>query len=382
MASSIRVGAVMLSYPPLRYVGSELTTHEYLKDLQRAGISVRVYVHDFDHTRGMSYDGVDLYPVPTAAQIAAECDIVLTHPFESSLFTRVFSALSVREVPLVMFVHSAWSSVMRSVLRDPDSVDLFVYNSEDTRSYFDGLLLDRDPERDMVVNPPLRQCVLDSTGVLDPFAPLPSRPEVPTVTLINPIEFKGVNTVAAVATLFPQYRYLVVPGGYGKPNLEAFDEAVSYGASVVTYPHQLDPCSMDDIYAQTSVLMVPSHNESWGSVGLEALAHGVPVVASGLPGVMEALGDLGRYAGPLNFEETARLVREAMEMVHPPIQEGQDPDAYSEAYREFITGTRAHVAAFTAANVIQRRRLVNRIIRIAERALLSRPEQAPPPIYS
>jgi len=355
----------MLSYPPLRFIGAELTAHEHMKALQQSGASVRVYVHEFDHTKAMSYDGVDLYPVPSMSQVADECDIVITHPFESSVFTNRFSELAAHGVPLVMFVHSAWSSVMRSVLRDPDSIDLLVYNSEDTRSYFDGLMPDRDHERDLVVNPPLRQCVLDSTGVLDPFAPLPTRPSVPTITLVNPIRGKGVDTVAAVAALLPQFRYLVVPGGYGRPALDAFDEAISYGADVVVHPAQLDPCSMDEVYAETSVLMVPSHNEAWGSVGLEALAHGVPVVASGLPGIVEALGDSATYAGPLNFGAMAELVEEALDIVHAPPP--------SSSYADFVTNSRAHVVAQVAKNQLQRQQLVSRISSIAGKARLSQP---------
>ena len=188
------------------------------------------------------------------------------------------------------------------------------------------------------------------------------------ITLINPTVGKGVNTVAAVAALLPQSRYLVVPGGYGRAKLDAFDEAISYGADVVIHPAQLDPCSMDEIYSETSVLMMPSHNEAWGSVGLEALAHGVPVVASGLPGIIEALGDSATYAGPLNFGAMAELVEKALDVVYAP-----EP---SNAYADFVTNSRAHVVAQVTANRLQRQQLVGRITSIAGRARLSAPADA------
>jgi glycosyltransferase involved in cell wall biosynthesis len=48
---------------------------------------------------------------------------------------------------------------------------------------------------------------------------------------------------------------------------------------------------LDRAYAAADVLVLPSHAETYGMVITEALARGLPVIASDVGGVIEALGD-------------------------------------------------------------------------------------------
>lgn len=59
-----------------------------------------------------------------------------------------------------------------------------------------------------------------------------------------------------------------------------------------------DPDEPRDIYHAADVIVVPSRTEAFGLVALEAAAAGVPVVASRVGGLPEALGDAGILVAP------------------------------------------------------------------------------------
>ena len=46
----------------------------------------------------------------------------------------------------------------------------------------------------------------------------------------------------------------------------------------------------DAVWARTGVLLAPSKAEAWGMAAVEALAHGIPVIAHPTPGLVESMG--------------------------------------------------------------------------------------------
>jgi glycosyltransferase involved in cell wall biosynthesis len=62
----------------------------------------------------------------------------------------------------------------------------------------------------------------------------------------------------------------------------------------VRFPGPLTGAALDRAYAAADLLVLPSHAETYGMVLAEALVRGVPVVASDVGGVREALGDGAR----------------------------------------------------------------------------------------
>jgi glycosyltransferase involved in cell wall biosynthesis len=107
------------------------------------------------------------------------------------------------------------------------------------------------------------------------------------ITMINPVARKGVHLLDALIKCFPHEPFLLVPGW------EPLEIDIS------CYPHvvlseRTWPDAMQTVYAQTKLLLVPSqYEESFGRVAAEALFSGIPVVASRVGGLPEAIGSGG-----------------------------------------------------------------------------------------
>ena len=107
------------------------------------------------------------------------------------------------------------------------------------------------------------------------------------VALINCSEAKGVNTAIALAKANPDVGFLFVEGAYG--------EQVKPELANCEWMEQV--ADARDIYAKTRVLLIPSLYESYGRVGREAAASGIPVICSDTPGLRESMGEYAMCAG-------------------------------------------------------------------------------------
>ncbi len=109
----------------------------------------------------------------------------------------------------------------------------------------------------------------------------------------------------------PDVEFLAVQGGYGR-------QRVPHGRNVQTI---LPTANMrDDVYARTRLVVIPSKWETWGMVGPEAMASGIPVVAAPTPGLRESLGDAGVFVDTMNFGQWVETVRRLL-----------DPDEWAAA---------------------------------------------------
>ena len=71
------------------------------------------------------------------------------------------------------------------------------------------------------------------------------------------------------------------------------------------------------VYARTRLLLMPSRSESFGRVGLEAAASGIPTIASPVEGVPEVLGDCALFLHPAVYRGYAdRCVARAKAVWH------------------------------------------------------------------
>lgn len=106
------------------------------------------------------------------------------------------------------------------------------------------------------------------------------------ITLVNTNDNKGGAMLKALAINLPQYHFLGVHGGYDKNQMYQPVRNLTYRA--------YDVNGMD--YSDTRIIIVPSKAESWSLVAAEAMARGIPVICSDLPGLRENCGNAAIYA--------------------------------------------------------------------------------------
>jgi hypothetical protein len=189
-------------------------------------------------------------------------DVVLT---QLASRNRAVRRAALHHRPVAQFLHMG--SVDRATcLGEPD---LLVFNAEWVRATtpWSGATI--------VVHPPI-----------EPQAVATARGE--SVTLVNLNEVKGSDVFFALARARPAMSFLGVVGEWGVQHIPddlpanvRLSEAVS---------------DVREIFSRTRVLLMPSRQETYGRVGLEAACSGIPTIASPLEGLREALGDAAVYA--------------------------------------------------------------------------------------
>ena len=103
---------------------------------------------------------------------------------------------------------------------------------------------------------------------------------------------KGGHLLRYIAEELPEIQFRAVQGVY-------CDQEEEYPANVRVLP---PTPRFEDLLAGARMVICPSLYESYGMVAVQACAAGVPVVASGTPGLREALGDAGWFV-PLEQRE-------------------------------------------------------------------------------
>lgn len=130
-----------------------------------------------------------------------------------------------------------------------------------------------------------------------------------SVTLVNLAPHKGGELFGRLARVMPERPFLGVRGGYGA------QQGVN-GRNVTVLGQTAN--MRDDVYARTRVLLMPSEYETWGMVGVEAMASGIPVIAHPTPGLRESLAGAGIFVHRDNGQAWVDAIRAL-----------DDPDEYA-----------------------------------------------------
>ena len=133
---------------------------------------------------------------------------------------------------------------------------------------------------------------------------LPGAPGFRILFVGRLVEHKGIEQLIEAAALLPAPAHLIIAGqGDRRADLERRARA-SRASSRISFLGRVDQGDLPDLYRACDVFALPSVSrlEAFGIVALEAMASGLPVVASDLPGVREVVSDgkEGYLANPLD----------------------------------------------------------------------------------
>lgn len=122
-----------------------------------------------------------------------------------------------------------------------------------------------------------------------------------------------IAALRAVQLLPGRYRLIIAGGnGYGHEAVFEFIRKEQLSSRVVLLGH-VEPARLEALYQAASALLFPSLEEGFGLPVLEAMAHGLPVVASKTSSLPEVGGDAALYVDPNDPAEIAEKVRRAVE---------------------------------------------------------------------
>ena len=288
-------------YPPDHCAGAEMMLHEILLGLKERHHSVHVLVND---SSAASFEGVPITVQDNrgSLNLINWADVVITHLDKTPL---VMDAVGNRK-PLVHLVHNDQQLAYHGVT--PQYAQLVVANSKWIEKAIQW------PGNTIVVPPPVRA----SRYATEPGS---------KVTLINLCEDKGGKVFWELAERMPDTKFLGVIGGYYR---QIIPNPIPKNARV--FGHTPD---IIRVYAQTRILLCPSHYESWGRVGIEAAASGIPTIATPTPGLKESLGDSGTFVEQHDIDGWVKAIRD----LHGPAYKAKseaalkrsaelDPDPY------------------------------------------------------
>lgn len=102
---------------------------------------------------------------------------------------------------------------------------------------------------------------------------------------------------------------VIVGGGWESYKQEIIIEAKrSAIINRIIFPGHIDNKQINTIYSGADVFVYPSYYETFGLTVLEAMAAGIPVVASNRSSIPEIVGDAGLLVNPDNIEQMAEAI--------------------------------------------------------------------------
>ena len=129
---------------------------------------------------------------------------------------------------------------------------------------------------------------------------------------------------------------------------------VEFNPDDVVWPGYLPQAELRALTAGAAALVLPSRYEGFGLPALEALACGVPVVASDIPVLREVTGGLAQYVPVGDVEALAATLRITLEA--DDVQSRRAPRMGSHLHLGTLRGANAGRLPGGAASAIQRTR--------------------------
>ena len=293
----MRVVARLHAAPPRHNAGAEWMAWSMFRALVARGHEVTVWLSRYSGDR----DPYDLHGV-RVMPLQARLDFASQVRSASVLVSHLENVPSVGALargygkPFIAICHNTFTKTFRDMASG--STALAVYNSlwmeREAELFFQDYPKKIRPTASMVVRPPV---------FAEDYA---TKRRGDRITLINCNPAKGGEVLRDLAKRMPDLKFLAVRGSYG--------EQVDYTGlgNVEVLDHIAGHDMREQVYARTRVLLMPSSYESWGRVGVEAMASGIPVVAHPTPGLCESLGEAGIFVDRNDVEGYEAVLRKLL----------------------------------------------------------------------
>jgi glycosyltransferase involved in cell wall biosynthesis len=272
----IRILWINQDYVPFVNAGSEICTHQLNKHLMKKPYKFDIFVASPSYPR-QTYENVrcfDLNDTDLLFDVMKSSHILMSHsgPYRAQL-----TWLShITGKPFVSWIHT--DNYVNGVAGEWDDVRITgrqwtVFNSKSLRRL-------RPDAADAYVT------IMNPTVDFHTYGVDKEKHVRKYITLSNVNDNKGGHLLIRLAKALPEYEFLGIMGGYRK-------QIVEQGIPNLRY--MTHTTEINDIYAQTAILIMPSKEETWGRSAVEAMSSGIPVVVSPTPGLRECCQDAAIY---------------------------------------------------------------------------------------
>lgn len=237
-------------------------------------------------------------------------DLLHVHLFPAQLWAAMARRLAGVGTPMVTTEHSTHNGRRRALLRPLDS---WMY-----RQYEKVLCISQATEealwrwvpvvreRTIVVPSGIDLSRFEATGTEKPEIELSRWAGLTAVFTARFEAEKDHKTLLRAVARLPSLRLLLVGDGSRRPEAERLARDLGVADRVVFLGNRTD---VPTILRSADLYIHSVHWEGFGLAALEAMATGLPVIASRVPGLTEVVGEAGLYFDPGNVDQLVACIR-------------------------------------------------------------------------
>jgi len=271
-------------YPPMHNAGAEWMAHAMNKHLIKDDYHVNVVLNDSKEESVHDFERVHIINRNNKAHVEnaiTHSSVLLSHLDNEP---NAIQTAVVAERPLVLVIHNHYRKkyLTQFIKILPKNLYL-IHNSYWIKEFYASFNIPS-----IVVYPPV---------YWNEYLTETSREYV---TLINLNSNKGGDVLIQIAKAMPDIKFMGVIGGYDDQIKDSTLKNITY---VPNTPF------IQSIYAKTDILLVPSKEESWGRVAVEAMSSGIPVISNPTPGLLESCGEAGIFCKRTDIDAWVREIR-------------------------------------------------------------------------
>jgi len=266
-------------YPPMHNAGAEWMAHAMNNSLVSSNYKVNVVLNSAALSEFERIHIIDKRKRDLVDSAILHSSVLISH---LDMEPQAVQTAAIAKRPMVLVMHNNYRKhFLQEFIRVLPKNLYLIHNSYWLKEYYSQFNIPS-----IVVYPPVywKEYNVETTREY--------------VTLINLNSNKGGRILYNIAKEMPDIKFLGVKGGYD-------GQIIKKGLPNLTYVENTP--YIQSMYAKTDILLVPSKEESWGRVAVEAMSSGIPVIAHPTPGLLESCGSAGIFC---DRNDTATWVRE------------------------------------------------------------------------